>query len=70
MLQYGFPPFLAKAAVRNREQAFKLLLKYVQAPTEKRAGGEPFVRELQEEMRHAGLSEHDCIRVLIIIFTT
>lgn len=69
-LQYGFPPFLARTAVKYRERTVKLLLKYVRAPAEKRAGGEPFVGELEEEMRHAGLSEDDRVRVLIIIFTT
>ena len=67
MITYKYPPFMAKAATRPRDQLIKILTRYLDTPREKRSGGVPFVNELEDEERHAGLSSEDSARIMFII---
>lgn len=68
MVTYRYPSFLAKAAIRPRNKLIKALLKYLETPKEERKCEVEFVRELEDEQRHAGLSNLDSARVFFLIF--
>ncbi|PQE28279.1 cytochrome P450 protein [Rutstroemia sp. NJR-2017a BBW] len=67
MITYQFPKFMAKLATKPRDKLIKALAQYLDAPRERRAGGVPFVNELEDEERNAGLCSEDCARILMII---
>ncbi|CAH0038131.1 unnamed protein product [Clonostachys solani] len=67
MATYQYPDFMAKAATRPREQLVDAIMKFLDTPKEKRTGGVPYVSEVEDEMRHAGLDTEACARVLMII---
>ena len=67
MITYQYPGFMAKAATKPRDKLVKVLTRYLDSPREKRSGGVPFVNELEDEERNAGLSSEDCARILMII---
>ena len=67
MILYQYPKYIARAATKPRDQLVKALTRYLDAPREKRSGGVPFVNELEDEERHAGLSSEDSARILMII---
>lgn len=67
MITYRYPSFMAKAATLPRDRLIRTLTRYLEAPREKRSGGVPFVNELEDEERCAGLSKQDSARILMII---
>ena len=67
MITYRYPAFMAKAATLPRDRLIKTLTRYLDSPREKRSGGVPFVEELEDEERNAGLSSEDSARILMII---
>jgi hypothetical protein len=67
MITYKFLKFMAKAATEPRDRLIQTLTRYLDTPREKRPGGVPFVNELEDEERHAGLSSEDSARILMII---
>lgn len=67
MVTYRYPAFIAKAATVPRDRLIQTLTHYLDSPREKRSGGVPFVNELEDEERHAGLSNEDSARILMII---
>ena len=68
MMTYQYPLFLAKAAVQPRDRLINALTQYFEAPQEKRKGEVYLVRELEDEQRHAGLSNSDSARIFMIIY--
>lgn len=70
ILSYGFPSFLTAGATVPREKMIKLVRKWMQVPKNERRGGTAFVKELEAEMEHAGLSQDDSARVLVIILSS
>lgn len=67
MITYRYPKYMAKAAIEPRDRLIKTLTRYLDTPREKRSGGVPFVQELEDEERNAGLSNEDSARILLII---
>lgn len=67
MITYRYPMFMAGAATKPRDKLIQSLTRYLESPREKRSGGVPFVNELEDEERHAGLSNEDSARILMII---
>lgn len=67
MITYQYPSIMAKAATRPRDRLIKVLTRYLDTSREKRSGGVPFVNELEDEERHAGLSSEDSARIMFII---
>lgn len=59
IMVYQVPKTMAKRAI-----VFK---RYLESPRELRVGGVPFVNELEDEERQAGLSADDSARILMII---
>ncbi|KAL9017075.1 MAG: hypothetical protein Q9185_005586 [Variospora sp. 1 TL-2023] len=62
-----YPSFMARAAIKPRDQLIEALTRYLKAPPEKRSGGVPFISELLDEELNAGLSVEDSARILLII---
>ena len=67
MVTFRYPSFMAKAAINPRNRLIRTLTRYLETPLEKRSGGVPFVKELLDEERQAGLSSEDSARILVII---
>ena len=67
MITSRYPMFMARAATKPRDKLIKSLTRYLESPREKRSGGVPFVNELEDEPRHAGLSNEDSARIPMII---
>ena len=67
MITYKYPAFMNKAATEPRDRLIETLTRYLNSPREKRAGGVPFINELEDEERHAGLGNEDSARILMII---
>ena len=67
MMVYQVPKIMAKRATVPRDRLIEVFKHYLESPQEKRAGGVPFVNELEDEDRHAGLSTEDSARILMII---
>ncbi|KAF7863255.1 hypothetical protein EAF04_007337 [Stromatinia cepivora] len=67
MITYQFPDFMAKAATAPRDKLIGALAHYLDAPRERRGGGVPFVNELEDEERNAGLCSENCATILMII---
>lgn len=68
MTTYQYPDFLSQAAIVPRETIIKALTQYLDLPLSERQGAVPFVNELEEEQRHAGLSNSDAARIFMIIY--
>lgn len=69
-LSYGYPKFLASVATKPRDRMIHLLQTYLKTPLHIRHGAAPFVRELEDEMKHIGLSLEDSAKVLVIILSS
>lgn len=67
MIPYKYPAFMAKAAIQPRDKLIKTLNQYINSPRETWSEGVPFIRELVDEERYAGLSTEDSARILMII---
>ena len=67
MMVYQVPGILAKAATKPRDRLIEVFKRYLESPRELRSGGVPFVNELEDEEKHAGLSAEDSARILMII---
>ncbi|KAL8705274.1 MAG: hypothetical protein Q9201_001605 [Fulgogasparrea decipioides] len=67
MMVYQVPGIMAKRAIVPRDRLIKVFKRYLESPREIRAGGVPFVNELEDEERQAGLSAEDSARILMII---
>ncbi|KAL8969942.1 MAG: hypothetical protein Q9197_004074 [Variospora fuerteventurae] len=67
MMTFQYPSFMARAAIKPRDQLIGALTRYLKAPPEKRSGGVPFISELLDEELNAGLSVEDSARILLII---
>lgn len=70
MLSYGYPAFLTTSVTEPRDRMIKVVTDFMNIPFSERRGGTPFVRELETEMRHAGLAQEDCAKVLVIILSS
>jgi hypothetical protein len=70
MLSYGYPSFLTTSVTEPRDRMIKVVTDFMNIPFSERRGGTPFVRELEKEMRHAGLAQEDCAKVLVIILSS
>ena len=68
MSTYQYPDFLSQAAIVPRDKIIVALTKYLDLPKEERNDAAPFVYELEEEQRHAGLSNADAARIFMIIY--
>ncbi|KAL8783453.1 MAG: hypothetical protein Q9195_009382 [Heterodermia aff. obscurata] len=67
MVLFHYPPFMAQAALKPRDELIRTFTRYRELPPERRLGGVPFVNELFDEERNAGLSVEDSARILLII---
>lgn len=67
MITYKYPAFAAKAAIQPRDKLITALTRYLDSPRDQRSGGVPFVNELEDEEKNAGLSHEDSARILVII---
>ena len=67
MMVYQVPKIMAKRATVPRDRLIEVLKRYLESPPATRAGGVPFVNELEDEERQAGLSAEDLARILMII---
>lgn len=70
MLSYGYPNFLTSSVTEPRDRMIKVVTAFMNIPFAERRGGTPFVRELEVEMRHAGIRKEDCAKVLVIILSS
>ncbi|KAI4141325.1 MAG: hypothetical protein LQ341_003545 [Variospora aurantia] len=67
MMTFQYPSFMARAAMKPRDQLIEALTRYLKVPPEKRSRGVPFVSELLDEELNAGLRVEDSARILLII---
>ena len=58
---------MAKSATVPSDRLIEVFKHYLESPRETRAGGVPFINELEDEERQAGLSAEDSARILMII---
>jgi hypothetical protein len=68
MMTYQYPAFLAKAAIIPRDKLIRALTQYFELPLEERLDAVPFVAELDDEQRNAGLDTPDGARIFMIIY--
>ena len=67
MITYRYPSFLTKPATRPRDRLIEAFKRYLEAPLEQRPGGVPYIDELHQECRQAGLTSEDSARIMFII---
>ena len=68
MTTYRYPAFLSKAASIPRDKIIFAIKDFLDLPREQRADAVPFVDDLDDEQRHAGLDNEDAARVFMIIY--
>ncbi|KAB8229431.1 cytochrome P450 [Aspergillus alliaceus] len=64
---YKLPPFLAKSATCPRDRLIDVMLQYYSIPAEQRPGCVPFVNEVYDEYKHAGLPDKDIAGIVVTI---
>ena len=67
MMVYQVPKIMANRATVPSDRLIEVFKRYLESPPATRAGGVPFVNELEDEERQAGLSAEDSARILMII---
>lgn len=68
LVAYRYPDFLARAATVPRDRIVDAIARYYELPPEQRSDAVPYVFQQEDECRHAGLSNLDSAKLMMMLY--